>query len=215
MSSRWEPGDLIVRREVLGLAPTGHPPTPPDWYGRAWEALPVYVVDDADEQLVTYLPAGAEIGFVEGDWPTPDGLHPWHEKTRWEGHGSLMVQRPGDPYAVWHFWDGSERDFTCWYINLQADFVRTPIGYDTQDFELDYIVFPDGSWVVKDLELLDDRVAEGRFTASLVDWIRNLGNELAEELHAGRHWWDPTWAEWSPPASWCEASLPDGWSATI
>lgn len=55
-----------------------------------------------------------------------------------------MVQRPGDPHAVWHFWTGPDREFTCWYINLQADFVRAAIGYDTQDFELDLVVFPDG-----------------------------------------------------------------------
>ena len=167
-----------------------------------WEGLPVYVVEDTAEQLVIYVPEGAEIGFVDGDWPTADGKHPWHGKTHWEGHGCLQVQRPGDAHAVWHFWIGPDREFLCWYINLQADFVRTSIGYDTQDLELDLVVFPDGSHLVKDLELLDDRVAEGRFTAELVTWIRELGADLGRELDAGRHWWDPSWAQWKPPATW-------------
>lgn len=212
MSERWEPGELIVRREVLGLGPGFHPSPRPDWYGRAWEALPVFVVEDTDEHLVTYIPEGAEMGFVEGDWPTPDGKHPWHRKTHWEGHGCLMVQRPGDPYAVWHFWDGPERDFTCWYLNLQADYRRTEIGYDTQDFELDFVVFPSGEWQVKDLEVLDDRVAEGRFTADLVDWIRRTGDDIARDLEAGDHWWDPAWADWQPDPSWRNPRLPDIWT---
>lgn len=212
MPTRWEPGQLIVRREVLGLAPGFHPSPRPDWYGRPWEALPVFVVEDSEDQLVTYLPEGAKMGFVDGAWPTHDGRHPWHEKSHWQGHGTLMVQRPGDPHAVWHFWTGPGREFSCWYINLQADFVRTTIGYDTQDFELDFVVFPDGTWIVKDLEVLDHRVVEGRFTADLVDWIRDVGNELSAELEAGRHWWDPKWAEWMPPESWKNPTLAENWT---
>ena len=212
MSERWEPGQLIVRREVLGLGHDFHPSPRPDWYGRAWEALPVFVVEDTDEHLVTYIPEGAEMGFVDGDWPTPDGKHPWHRKTHWQGHGCLMVQRPGDPYAVWHFWDGPDRDFACWYVNLQADYRRTEIGYDTQDFELDFVVFPSGEWLVKDLEVLDDRVAEGRFTADLVDWIRRTGDEIARDLETGAHWWDPAWTGWQPDPSWRNPRLPDGWT---
>lgn len=122
----------------------------------------MYVVEDTSGHLVTYLPEGAEIGFVDGDWPTPDGKHPWHAKT--------------------HF-----------------------IGYDTQDFELDIVVSPDGSYVVKDLEVLDDRVTEGRFTPELVTWIRDVGAQLGEQLDAGNQWWDPEWAAWVPPAGWRDA----------
>ena len=213
MAGRWRRGDLIVRREVLGLGPSAHTTPDAPWHGRPWEAVPVYVVEDTADQLVTYLPERAEIGFVDGDWPTPDGRHPWHGKSHWEGHGCLMVQRPGDPYAVWHFWTGPVREFTCWYLNLQARFVRTAIGYDTQDFVLDIVAFPDGSYVVKDLEVLDDRVAEGRFSAGLVSWIREVGAELTGELDAGRHWWDPSWAQWTPPEEWRDARLPVDWSA--
>lgn len=173
----------------------------------------MFVVEDTPEHLVTYIAEGAEMGFVDGPWPTPDGRHPWHHKVAWEGHGCLMVQRPGDPYAVWHFWDGPDRNFVCWYVNLQADFVRTAIGYDTQDFELDLVVFPDGSRVVKDLEVLDDRVAEGRYTAGLVDWIRELGDDLVERLGAGERFWDERWAQWEPPAEWRAPSLPAGWAS--
>lgn len=210
----WEPGQQIVRREVLGLAPTPPPEPLPGWHGLPWEALPVFVVEDSPDLLVSYIAEGAEIGFVDGDWPTPTGLHPWHGRERWTGHGSLMVQRRGDPYAVWHFWTGPEREFMCWYINLQADFVRTSIGYDTQDFELDFVVFPDGTWIIKDLEVLDDRVAEGRFTSGLVHWIRELGEQMGQDLEAGRRWWDTSWRDWAPPAAWVNPRLPENWAAT-
>lgn len=212
MVDRWEPGELIVRREVLGLAPGSHPKPRPAWYGQPWEAVPVYVVEDTSEHLVTYLPEAAEIGFVDGDWPTPDGKHPWYGKDCWEGHGCLMVQRPGDHHAVWHFWTGEDRDFSCWYINLQADFRRTHLGYDTQDFELDLVVFPDGNWIVKDLEVLDDRVTEGRFTVELVEWIRRLGADLERQLAAGDQWWDHHWATWTPPPTWTGPALPENWA---
>ncbi|MFZ6005045.1 MAG: DUF402 domain-containing protein [Actinomycetota bacterium] len=211
MGPRWRSGDLIVRREVLGMDRVEHPEPLPAWYGRAWEALPVFVVEDSDEHLVTFIPEGAELGFVAGDWPTPDGLHPWFGRERWQGHGCLMIQRPGDPYAVWHFWNGPERDFLCWYINLQADFRRTSIGYDTEDFELDFVVFPDGTWVVKDLEKLDDRVNEGRYSDGFADWVRTLGDEIKARLDARDHWWDRAWAGWVPPESWTSPDLPAGW----
>lgn len=68
----------------------------------------------------------------------------------WAGHGCLMVQRPGEHHAVWHFWDGADRRFSHWYVNLQTAFRRTAIGYDTQDLEVDAgchwwdIPLPDG-----------------------------------------------------------------------
>ena len=42
----WEQGQLIVRREILGLGPEPHPAPKPPWHDRAWAALPVYVVED-------------------------------------------------------------------------------------------------------------------------------------------------------------------------
>jgi hypothetical protein len=207
----WQEGDLIVRRERLGLWPIPRGAADAPWMDEAWLAVPVYVVEDSDEALVTYIATGAEFGFPPGDWPTPDGRHPWHDRPSWGGHGTLMVQRPGDHHAVWHLWSGPERELSCWYINLQTDFVRTDTGYDTQDLELDIVVHPDGSWTIKDLEVLDDRVAEGRFSAELVEWIMALGDDLVEELAAGRRWWDERWAHWTPPAEWVDPALPPGW----
>jgi hypothetical protein len=216
MSAPWAPGDVVVRREVLGLGPADQCLNADhEWMGKAWMAVPVFVVEDSDEALITYIAPGAEFGFPEGVWPSPNGVHPWSGRHGWVGHGALMVQRPGDHHAVWHFWSGPDREFACWYINLQTSFVRTSVGYDTQDLELDIVVLPDGSWSLKDLDVLPERVAEGRFSPQLVEWIVSLGHDLTAELEAGRRWWDDRWVDWRPEAGWDRPSLPAQWREAV
>jgi hypothetical protein len=202
----------VVRREVLGLELARPPVTPGPGRG-VWFGYPVHVVEDTDAALVSYIGPGAEFGFVDGVWPTPTGEHPWRERTRWEGHGCLMVQQPGEMFAVWHYWHGADRRFLCWYINFQAPVHRTALGYDTQDFELDLVVFPDGTWMLKDLDVLPQRVSEGQLTQGLVDQVVQLGDEIGRELDAGQVRWDQRWADWTPPMLWRDANLPEGWSS--
>jgi Protein of unknown function (DUF402) len=185
----WARGDLIVRREVLND-------------GRAWAEIAVRVVADKDDLLATYIARGAPLVFPPGDWPITGGLHPWHGKERWQGHGVLMLQRPGDAYAVWVFWFGESREFRGWYVNLQEPFRRTETGYDTQDHELDIWVRPDGRWEWKDDELLDVRVDEGRFTLAQAEAIRAEGRRVVELVEVGERWWDDAWAEWRPDPGW-------------
>jgi len=204
----WRPGDVVVRREVIGLDVDGT--AAPG--ARVWFGYPVHVVHDTGDELVSYTGPGAEFGFVEGRWPTATGAHPWSRRVRWEGHGCLMVQRRGEPFAVWHYWHGPKREFLCWYVNFQAPFRRTAWGYDTQDFELDLLVFPDGTWRFKDRELLPARIAEGYLSASVADAVSALGDELGRELRAGTPRWDEGWAAWTPPPAWRDAPLRADWA---
>jgi hypothetical protein len=209
--ARWAEGEVVVRREVLGLgldfASTDRPP----WLLQPWAAIPVHVVDHDDDILVAYVAPGAELGTAQGQWPTANGLHPWHDRREWRGHGVLMLHRRGDPYSVWHFWTGDDRAFAGWYVNLQAPYELTSIGFDTQDFELDLVISPDGSWSLKDDELLDQRVAEGRFRADHADWIRSIGNDLTQRLDQGDTPWSQRWTGWEPPHSWMPPRLVAGW----
>ena len=185
----WSPGEIVVRREVLND-------------GRPWMSVPVVVVEDSDELLATYIAEGAPFEFPEGDWPSADGRHPWHGRGRWQGHGLLMLQRPGEAYAIWLFWHRPGRAFHGWYVNLQEPFRRTAEGYDTQDLELDIWVPLDAPWQWKDDELLEERVREGRFTPAQVDEIRAIGARVAADLDAGRRWWSDDWASWTPDPAW-------------
>ena len=195
----WRPGEQIVRREVLR--------------GRPWLGAVVLAVADEPDLLASYLPEGTPFGFPDGSWPTPNGRHPWHGRSCWEGHGVLMLQRPGDHYAVWHFWAGPEREFAGWYLNLQEPFRRTAAGYDTQDLELDVWIPADdnGSWSFKDDDLLETRMTEGRFTAAEIEEIRDEGSRVGAMLDAGERWWDAEWSRWSPQGDWTAKPLPEGW----
>jgi Protein of unknown function (DUF402) len=190
----WQPGEAIVRREV--------------WRGKPWTGMTVRVVRDDADLLVTYTPEGSPFAFPDGDWP--GGRHPWHGRTGWEGLGVLAIHRPGDPYAVFAFWEEPGRRLACWYVNLQEPFRRTPIGFDTLDHDLDIVIEPDGRWWLKDSELLDAHAAEGRWTSEDVAAIRGDADRLTAELAGGR-WWDEAWADWMPPAGWKPAPLPEGW----
>jgi hypothetical protein len=191
----WQCGEVVLRREVLND-------------GRAWCEWPVIVVRDDPDLLATYTATGAPFRFPVGPWPTPTGLHPWHGKESWHGHGVLMLQRPDEAHAVGVFWHGTNREFWGWYVNLQEPFRRTPFGYDTQDLELDIWVPAEGPLKWKDEELLDQRVQEGRYTAEQVAATREEGRRVAAELDAGRHWWDATWAKWEPDPAWPTPTFP-------
>jgi len=177
----WRRGQIVVRREI--------------WRGTPWLAAPVVVVEDAPDLLATYLPEAARFAFPKSADGRP---HPWSGRGAWEGHGVLMLQRPGEAHAVWVFWHGPERAFHGWYVNLQEPFRRTAGGYDTQDLELDIWVPAEGKWVLKDDELLDVRVREGRFTQDQARATRREAARITAKLDEGRRWWDDHWAAWRP-----------------
>ena len=160
----WSPGEAIVFRQV--------------WQGKAWAALPVRVVSDEPGLLVTYVPERAPLGFAPGDFP--GGVHPWAHRAHWEGHGTLMLRRPGDPYSIWVFWHGDAREFACWYVNLEQPYRRSAIGIDTLDHELDLWSEDGVTWQLKDEEGVEQRVAEGRARRPVV------GSELGGVGAAGR-----------------------------
>ena len=190
----WTRGQIVVRREV--------------WRGAPWLAAPVVVVEDSDDLLVTYLPEEATFAFP----PSADGrAHPWSARGAWEGHGVLMLQRPREAYAVWHFWDGPGRRFAGWYVNLQEPFRRTSIGYDTQDLELDVWIPAGEPWRFKDEEKLDERVLDGRYTAEQVAATRALGAAIGTMLDSGEHWWDDEWTSFEPDPGWRAPTFPEGW----
>lgn len=180
----WSEGDVVTRREVRND-------------GLPWVEEPVRIVEDTPELLASYRCAGTPFTFPP--YPEP---HPWSGRGAWEGHGVLMLQRPGEAHAVWVFWSGPEREFSGWYINFQEPFRRTEHGYDTQDLELDIWIPADGAWEWKDADVLEERIAEGRFTAAQVEEIWAEGRRVAADLDAGLRWWDPFWALWEPDPAW-------------
>jgi hypothetical protein len=190
---RFAPADSIVLRDV--------------WRERPWVAMGAVVVEDGEELIALYIPGGAPLDFA----PVAPIPHPWSGRDAWEGHGVLMLNRPGERYGVWVFWEGAERDFSRWYVNLQAPLSRSRIGFDMHDHELDLWSSDGATWQWKDDELLDQRVAEGLFTADEALAIRAEGKRVHDELRAQGMWWSLAWADWSPDLSWRAPTLPPGW----
>ena len=197
LGGHWDVGTPVVRREVLH----GHP----------WVAFNTRVVRDDADLLAVYLAPGSELAFA--DWPFDRWEHPWQTQgfSVWRGHGKLMLHRPGDAYSVDLFWNGPARTFSGWYLNLQDPVRRYDGGFDTLDHELDYWIPAGGTWQVKDAELFEQRVAEERYTAEQADAIRSTGAAIEQMLTAGDHWWDESWADWTPPADWDALDVPAGW----
>ena len=191
----WAPGETIVFRQV--------------WRGRPWAGIPQVVVADEPGLLVTYLPEGAPFGFAQGEFP--GGVHPWAHRGRWEGHGALMLRRPGDRYSIWVFWQGEERRFWGWYVNLEQPYRRSTIGFDTLDHELDLWSEDGVTWHLKDEEGVALRVAEGRFDEHEAERIRTDAAAFQAEYERDGPWWDLGWAEWRPPADLVTPSLPKNW----
>jgi hypothetical protein len=190
----WSPGETIVLRQV--------------WQGRPLFAMPSVVVSDEHGLLVTYLPEGAAFGAVPG-WP--GGIHPWARRERWQGHGTLMLRRPGDRHSIWVFWQGEEREFACWYVNLEAPYRRSAIGIDTLDHELDLWSADGETWHLKDEEGVEQCVADGRFDEAEAVRIRADAADFRAEQERDGPWWDLGWAKWQPQQDLVTPSLPEGW----
>ncbi len=180
------------------------------WRGRPHVGWGGYVLEDTDEQVALYLPEGSPLAFADDFFGAP---HPWSGRDRWFGHGVVQLHRPGSMNSVWVFWTGLRPELAAWYVNLEEPWRRSPLGFDTQDLELDLVVEPDGSWSFKDDEQLDPWVERGRWTREEVAAIRAEGARLGAELDAGRRWWSEEWATWEADPAWAPPVLPEGWDA--
>jgi len=191
---------VIVRREVL--------------HGRLWSAFPTYVVADDPGLLALFVPTGSPLAFP--DWPYDRWHHPWHVAgyTKWSGHGKLMLHRPTDAYSVDVYWSGDDRVFAGWYINLQEPIRRHRVGVDTLDHELDFWQPAVGQWEIKDEDLFERRVQEGRYSSTQAESIRATGVKVAKLLDERAFWWDDRWAGWMPPDSWLASPMPTDWDTT-
>ena len=120
----------------------------------------------------------------------------------WDGDGVVIVARPGRAHSIWHFWEGGE--FAGWYVNLEAPWQPSPVGFDTDDHDLDLWIEPDGSWSWKDEDELEIAMEVGLYTREQAAAFRAEGKRVLEE------WPFPTGWEDSPPSG-PPPQLPEGW----
>ncbi|RPF20176.1 DUF402 domain-containing protein [Myceligenerans xiligouense] len=198
MTTRFQPGGTVVRREIMR--------------GEPWIAIPQICVHDDGDLLVTYTPGGSPFGYP-GSGAFPVGRHPWMlaGSTHWRGHGRLELHWTGVEHSVFLFWAGDGREFQGWYFNLEDAPRRTPIGFDTLDHELDVWWAADAeTYVFKDVEEFEE-TGPARYPGRMAE-IRAEADRIAARLDAGDHWWDKSWADWAPDPAWSPRTLPEGWT---
>ena len=98
-----------------------------------------------------------------------------------------------------------------WYGNLEAPFVRTPIGIDTRDYALDVVAYPDGRWHWKDEEEFARRLAMGIDSPEHQARVRAAGEDFIRRFEGNRWPFNAGWAEWTAPVEWGPHGLPEHW----
>ena len=115
-------------------------------------------------------------------------------------------------WSLWVFWNEGMTDLRGWYINIDAPYKRTPIGFDTWDMFLDIVVAPDRkSWRYKDEDEFAEAIAAGLFTDEEAAEVRATAEQALATVRANRPPFNDIWSRWRPDLLWEMPELPDGW----
>lgn len=194
MPHYWKPGDQVVHRTV--------------WEGKPRAAWPVIVVRDSEHFTALYLSAGTR--FKRTDVRLP--IWPWSLVDDVWTSDVLVLTVPGEAHSVLLFWEGPERTFDRWYINLQSPFTRTPQGFDFVDHFLDIVVRANLSgWEWKDEDELQEAVSLRLVTPAEAQEIRAEGERVVSQIESRVFPFGDGWDQWLPDPSWAIPELPLGW----
>ena len=151
--------------------------------------------------LVNHVP-GTPRRWTDGNWSLTDSVWQWAEL--------LILVKPGQRRATWVRWS-RERVFQGWYVNMQSDLLRTKLGFDLRDHQLDILVEPSRQWHWKDEEELSGCVEDGRIDQSLAEDIRAEGVHAVEEIEGNGSPFSDGWENWRPDSSLPHPELRDDW----
>ena len=104
----------------------------------------------------------------------PGGWDGGYSDREWAGRSNLHLHKMGSGHTVIRSWDPDQQRFAGWYVNLEAEWVRTPIGFDTRDLILDVTVADDlSSWCLKDEDELQWAQDEGIVSADEASFAKS------------------------------------------
>jgi hypothetical protein len=207
--SFWRRGDSVVWRSRP--------------QGQIGYVMPLTVVVDTAEVTVLFqLPgsickrrAGAR-GGPRGRNLLPEAWDGRHEDVVWSGTPNLRLHIWGTAHAIIRSWDFARDCAEGWYVNLEAPWRRTPIGFDTEDLVLDVTVAADlSSWAWKDEDELAWSVEIGKYTAAEADTIRAEGRRVIAAVETRAWPFAQDWSSWRPDPNWPVPVLPENWSMKI
>lgn len=187
--------------------------------GRIEMCWPCRAVHDSNDLVALFIAAGSKYKANpkrtaaekrrEPSPAIPTGEFVWRSDT-------LRLMFPGRTHSVSLFWtdSGDGRRLGKYFINMEEPLRRTPIGFDTQDHTLDVVVQPDLSWAWRDEEELANHVAEGFFTPSLAEAVRDEGLKVIDEFRRGTHPCLSGWPDWTPESDWEIPVVSESWAST-
>lgn len=209
----WSFGDVIVLRNVAEVDPGHHE----RHVGYAHTAR---VIADDDRHAVLYQPPktvhkerNGERGgprarnLVRGGW---DGTHSERE---WHGDGVVFVHAWGEPWSVWRWVDRGGVWSAYFYVNFERPWVRTRLGYDTEDWVLDLVISGEERAVrVKDADELEWCVSVGTISAEQAELTRRSTDRVTAMASANEWPFSADWSAWTPQREWDAQPLPADWS---
>ena len=193
----FEPGESAALREI--------------WDGRIWSARPVTVVEDAEEQIMLFIPAGAH-------WMAPfrNGKRLKIQEAEYE-----LIEQPYKAHVLSFAWPansaavllfyGSDWSASHWYVNLEDPLRRSPVGFDTLDHKLDVIVELDGSWRWKDEDQFAEIIERGLLAPEEETLLRAEAQDAVRRIAERERPFDRDWFGWRPDPAWPTPTLPVGW----
>ncbi|NQW19247.1 MAG: DUF402 domain-containing protein [Chloroflexi bacterium] len=209
--TRFEPGDHVAVRNVF--------------MGRVQSVFPTIVVTDTPELVVTWLPVGTPVlnGVTDPEAENDDGkghlsaetmaAKSWTMASRnWHTAGTLTVKAPHSMWSLWVFWEPRMSSIQGWYINIDAPYKRTLLGFDTWDMFLDVVVQPDRkTWQYKDEDEFAEAIEAGIFSEFEAEKVRDTAAQALKIVVENRHPFSDVWANWRPDVLWDIPQIPRNW----
>jgi hypothetical protein len=203
--SAFAPGTSIVWRSVDRE------------HGVVHTVWPWTVVCDDERGIVLFMPSGTvgkqRTGTRGG--PRDRMLLAWdggHRDVEWHSTNVVRLYREGDEYSIWIARDDTSGAVLWRYINLEAPWRRTPIGFDSRDHYLDlYSAGGDGEWHWKDEDEVEWLIEQGRIDRAFADATRKAGERAVARVEAGESLLHPSWATWQPDPLWTMPTVPRSW----
>lgn len=206
MDKKWHHSDVLLIRNIARSD------------GTVTTAVPSIVIQDEGDMLALFIPKGT---LFKNNWVIPpeervesaDNIVPsaqrkYHNLSWW--HDSIRLYLHGKLYSIWLSFD-DEGQFASWYGNLEARFVRTPLGIDCRDLALDIVATPDRKWVWKDMAEFERRLQVGLDTKEHQMKLLAAGDEFVDCLEQNKRPFCDGWESWKPPIDWQIPQLSDNW----
>jgi predicted RNA-binding protein associated with RNAse of E/G family len=93
---------------------------------------------------------------------------------------------------------------------MQEPVVRTRLGFDYRDLQLDILVDPNREWRWKDIDDLERSVERGVISSGHAERAWAEGRKAVEDIEAGRWPFTDEWRDWRPDPGWPRLELPPG-----